>query len=61
MGCERRYQVGDHWHNLRPDALAEYRVGEHRLRFWLEWDRGTMNGREPFRQVRFLRTLPCVA
>ena len=44
--CERRYQVEDHWHNLRPDALAEYRVGESRLRFWLEWDRGTMNARD---------------
>jgi hypothetical protein len=25
--CERRYQVGEHWYNLRPDALAEYRIG----------------------------------
>src|SRR5256885_812815 len=44
--CERRYRVGEQWHNLRPDALAEYQVGEHRLRFWLEWDRGTMNARD---------------
>jgi predicted transcriptional regulator len=44
--CERRYQVGEHWYNLRPDALAEYRVGEQRFRFWLEWDRGTMNVRD---------------
>src|SRR5713226_1404811 len=22
--CERRYRVGEHWHNLRPDILAEY-------------------------------------
>ena len=45
-GCERRYRVGDQWHNLRPAALAEYRVGARRLRFWLEWDRGTMNARD---------------
>jgi hypothetical protein len=44
--CERRYQVGEQWFNLRPDALAEYRVGTQRMRFWLEWDRGTMNVRD---------------
>ena len=41
--CERRYRVGELWYNLRPDALAEYRVGPQPLRFWLEWDCGTMN------------------
>ena len=25
--CERRYRVREQWYNLRPDALAEYRVG----------------------------------
>jgi Fe2+ or Zn2+ uptake regulation protein len=44
--CERRYQAGEAWYNLRPDALAEYRVGQHQFRFWLEWDRGTMNARD---------------
>jgi hypothetical protein len=44
--CERRYQLHEHWHNLRPDALAEYAVGQQRMRFWLEWDRGTMNARD---------------
>jgi len=44
--CERRYQVGEQWFNLRPDALAEYRVGQEQLRFWLEWDCGTMNARD---------------
>jgi len=44
--CERRYRVGEQWFNLRPDALAEYRVGTQRMRFWLEWDRGTMNVRD---------------
>jgi len=41
--CERRYQVHKQWYKLRPDALAEYRVGSQQMRFWLEWDRGTMN------------------
>ncbi len=44
--CERHYRVGEQWYNLRPDALAEYRVGSQQLRFWLEWDRGTMNVRD---------------
>src|SRR6266566_8767106 len=44
--CELRYKVGEQWYNLRPDALAEYRVVSQRMRFWLEWDRGTMNVRD---------------
>jgi protein involved in plasmid replication-relaxation len=44
--CERRFRVGEQWYNLRPDALAEYRVGSQRFRFWLECDRGTMNLRD---------------
>ena len=44
--CERRYRVGEQWYNLRPDALAEYRAGSQQIRFWLEWDRGTMNVRD---------------
>jgi hypothetical protein len=44
--CERRYQMHEQWYNLRPDALAEYRVGPKQIRFWLEWDRGTMNVRD---------------
>ncbi len=44
--CERRYQVGEQWYNLRPDALAEYRMGQQCTCFWLEWDRGTMNVRD---------------
>jgi hypothetical protein len=44
--CERRYRVGELWYNLKPDALAEYRVGSLQMRFWLEWDRGTMNVRD---------------
>jgi hypothetical protein len=44
--CERRYRVHEQWYNLRPDALAEYRLGSQILRFWLEWDCGTMNVRD---------------
>ena len=44
--CERRYRLNEQWYNLKPDALAEYRVGQQRTRFWLEWDRGTMNVRD---------------
>ena len=46
MVCERRYRVGKQWYNLRPDALADYRVGQQRTHFWLEWDRGAMNVRD---------------
>ena len=46
VACERRYRVGELWYNLKPDALAAYRVGSQRMRFWLEWDRGTMNARD---------------
>ena len=44
--CERRYRVNEQWYNLRPDALAEFRVGSQQVRFWLEWDRGTMHVRD---------------
>jgi hypothetical protein len=44
--CERRYRVGEQWYNLKPDAMAEYRVGQQHTRFWLEWDCGTMNTRD---------------
>lgn len=44
--CERRYRDHDHWHNLRPDAVAEYQAGERRVHFWFEWDRGTMATRD---------------
>ena len=44
--CELRYLVGEQWYNLRSDALAEYRIGSQHVRFWLEWNRGTMNVRD---------------
>jgi len=45
---ERRFQIGEQWYNLRPDGLAEYSMGLKQIRFWLEWDRGTMNTRDLF-------------
>ncbi len=44
--CERRYRVHEQWYNLKPDALAECCVGGQHIRFWLEWDCGTMNVRD---------------
>jgi predicted transcriptional regulator len=42
----RRYRGQDQMHNLRPDALAAYQVGERTIRFWLEWDRNTMGTKD---------------
>lgn len=36
----------EQWLNLRPDVLTEFRTGSQPFRFWLEWDRGTMNPRD---------------
>jgi hypothetical protein len=44
--CERCYRVHEQWYVLRPDALVEYRIGQHQMRFWLEWDRSTLNVRD---------------
>lgn len=46
LRSERRYYRGGVWHNFRPDATLEYRVGrrkqgQQRL-IWLEWDEGTL-------------------
>ncbi|MBA3822284.1 MAG: replication-relaxation family protein [Ktedonobacterales bacterium] len=46
--CVRRYAQKRHpdgtivWGTIRPDAIAEYAWGTRHLRFWLEWDMGTM-------------------
>jgi len=50
--CERRYRDHDRWHNFRPDALAEYQTGKQKVRFWLEWDRGTMAIRDLAVKIR---------
>ena len=41
--CSVRYQLMDRWYNLRPDAQGLLRVGYRRIRWWLEWDTGTMD------------------
>jgi hypothetical protein len=41
--AERRYRYHGSWHNLRPDGAGLYEAGRTRFRFWLEWDRGSMN------------------
>jgi Replication-relaxation len=50
--CVRRYRDHDHWHNLRPDVLAAYQVGQQRIRFRLEWDRATMGTRDLVAKLR---------
>ncbi len=60
--CERRYRIGEQWFNVRPDAEASYRVGHDQqvhVRFWLEWDRGTMNARDL--AVKFSSYGHCIA
>jgi len=42
----RRYRDHDRMHNVRPDAMAAYQIGERTIRFWLEWDRNTMNTKD---------------
>ena len=44
--CMRRYREGSGWHAIWPDGAGEYRADGHRMRFWLEWDRGTMGRRD---------------
>ncbi len=44
--CAQRYHTQGVWHNLLPDAAFAYRAGEQQFRIWLEWDEGTMNGRD---------------
>ncbi len=44
--CMRRYCEGAGWHAIWPDGAGEYRADGQRMRFWLEWDRGTMGRRD---------------
>lgn len=39
---ERHFRYAEKTYRFRPDALAVVQFGSHQLRFWLEWDRGTM-------------------
>ena len=42
IACVRRYRCMGRWGTLRPDAAGEYQAGGRRVRFWLEWDTGSM-------------------
>ncbi|HKW22658.1 MAG TPA: replication-relaxation family protein, partial [Ktedonobacterales bacterium] len=42
VACVRRYRSMGRWGTLRPDAAGEYQSGGRRVRFWLEWDTGSM-------------------
>jgi hypothetical protein len=44
--CARQYREADGWHAIRPDGACEVIAAGRRLRFWLEWDRGTMSRRD---------------
>lgn len=43
---ERHFVFHEKTYRFRPDALACVQIGERPWRFWLEWDRGTMNVRD---------------
>ncbi len=43
---ERHFRYAEKTYRFRPDAQAAVQVGEHSVRFWLEWDRGTMSLRD---------------
>ena len=38
--------MNEQWYDLRPNAMADYRVRALQMRFWLEWDRGALNVRD---------------
>jgi predicted transcriptional regulator len=44
--CYRRFCFNQHWYALCPDGIGECLWGRRRIRFWLEWDAGTMNSRD---------------
>lgn len=44
--CACAFHEAGGWHVIRPDGAGEWRVEHQRVRFWLEWDRGTMGLRD---------------
>lgn len=44
--CEHVFTYREQTYHFKPDALACVQVGERTVRFWLEWDRGTMGVRD---------------
>lgn len=44
--CEHVFTYREQTYHFKPDALAAVQLGIHQMRFWLEWDRGTMGVRD---------------
>lgn len=59
--CERRYRVGDQWHNLRPDAPLRIPRGGASSPLLVGVGPRHHERARSDHQVRFLCALPCVA
>ncbi len=46
VSSERHFRYAEKTYRFRPDAQAAVQIGERQVRFWLEWDRGTMSLRD---------------
>lgn len=44
--CEHVFTYREQTYHFKPDALACVQFGDRTIRFWLEWDRGTMGVRD---------------
>lgn len=44
--CEQVFTYREQVYHFKPDALACVQIGARTIRFWLEWDRGTMGMRD---------------
>jgi hypothetical protein len=44
--CEHVFTYRENTSHFKPDALAAVQLGVRQVRFWLEWDRGTMGVQE---------------
>jgi DNA-binding MarR family transcriptional regulator len=44
--CEHVFTYREQTYHFKPDALAAVQLGIQQVRFWLEWDRGTMGVRD---------------
>ncbi len=44
--CEQVFTYGEQVYHFKPDAFACVQMGTRQVRFWLEWDRGTMGVRD---------------
>lgn len=44
--CEHFFHYRERLYHFQPDAFAAVQTGGRQMRFWLEWDRGTMGVRD---------------